>query len=346
MREVENDEAQASSAKATLDALEAFSGTVTDVQAVFSSRPWVGEVNELKAWFRSGAGDMAPQDRADQTIDEIARVVETDVAQKLSVAYSQAVKAAGGSTESLESLEPQIEALSGVVESIRGLRGARWWERVDLKDETAEMVTEDLDAQLQPLSRKVQRIVEALPQKIESQRAEAEQLRSKAEVERADADASLQAALDEILPSWIRGLITVEQMVWLYPGVIVVLVVYVLILGLSASQHFRDMADGMGLDPSSRRDPVVSSLWTMTDRGEKHTVMTYGAYLLFAVSMWVLYELGTRALINAPSRPLPLGVSLPTLVWIGRLTFVAAIATIVRSAVRVRGFTAPENAAS
>ena len=132
--------------------------------------------------------------------------------------------------------------------------------------------------------------------------------------------------MDRIIPEWIRGLITVGQMVKIYPAGIVILVLYVLVLAFSASEHYHYMLEGLRMEEFSRIDPALSSLWTLTDRGKLHTATTYGAYLLFIACMWTLYELGLRELIKGLEGTDTTVIK--RLAWVGRVVLAAGIARI------------------
>ena len=100
----------------------------------------------------------------------------------------------------------------------------------------------------------------------------------------------LEAELQTILPQWLRGLVTTEQVLQLLPVGLLIAAMYVFYVGLSLTRHFSIYADGKEFEKSVKADPVMSSVWTLIPRGRGGTVLTVAAYILFFIVAWLLLE--------------------------------------------------------
>ena len=98
--------------------------------------------------------------------------------------------------------------------------------------------------------------------------------------------------MEKILPEWIRGMISVEQMVQLFPFIVVVLAAYALSIALGVASHYKFLARELNFVEAGRTDPSLSSLWTLTYRGKSGTLQTVGVYTIFFLAMWFFFESG------------------------------------------------------
>lgn len=312
--------------------LENFEGTLSEVERVIEDRPWEKEVRNLRRWFINGGITEAraiKEQQADQTVDAIGEIVRSEVTKKLAEASRPLDPEAFGDLRELaaglQQLKKQTDALPRTVSSVTDLKETDWWFTLAGKEETIERVTQEVTARVQPIANTVPQLKDQVGQKIQKVQEEIDRLNEESE-KNEEKISELQDKMDRILPEWIRGLIPVGQMVKIYPAVIVILVLYVLVLAFSASEHYNYMREGLRTEESSPVDPALSSLWTLTDRGKLHSAMTCGAYLLFIGCMWALYELGLRELIKGLEGTNTTATE--RLAWVGRIVFAAGIAVI------------------
>jgi len=99
--------------------------------------------------------------------------------------------------------------------------------------------------------------------------------------------------MQQIMPEWLRGLISVEQMVQLYPLIMMGLVLYTVGNGLSLTRHYLVIAQERGWSFEEASDPAYSSLWTLSYRGLTATLFTVVTYLGLIIAFWFFYEQGS-----------------------------------------------------
>ncbi len=163
----------------------------------------------------------------------------------------------------------------------------------------------------------------------------------------------LSDTLDSILPEWIRGMVTPEEMILLHPTVLLCLLA---LLGLKAHLIRRSFLRVRGKiypDGAYHRDPALSSLWTITCRGRFGTLRTVVVLIAGSTSLWWIFEIAsTRSLEWSRGHPdgewtsiLP---SPATTLLLGRAAFALAAVGIVWWVLRDRrrepapGTAAPE----
>jgi hypothetical protein len=99
-------------------------------------------------------------------------------------------------------------------------------------------------------------------------------------------------ALKQALPSWARGLLSADNMVVLYPWILIGIAIFLVATALRSAHHFRAMADSEGWTVEERRDPLLSTLWTLVPRGRVGTAVTFVNYTwIFGVLGICLYRL-------------------------------------------------------
>jgi len=142
----------------------------------------------------------------------------------------------------------------------------------------------------------------------------------------------LDAEMNKILPNWISGIITVNQMM-LYPFLIIGIVIYMAIITFELTRHYRIMAKGLNISDATQSDAALSSLWTLTYRGRLGTFKTVAIYVGFVILMWYFYENGFvifQKWQNAESNGLLNHTGLNIVLWAGRLILLALLIAIVK----------------
>lgn len=99
--------------------------------------------------------------------------------------------------------------------------------------------------------------------------------------------------MQQIIPEWLRGLMSVEQMVQLYPLIMIGLVLYIVGNGLSLTRHYLVIANERNWSIEDASDPAYSSLWTLSYRGLAATLLTVLTYLGLIIAFWFFYEQGS-----------------------------------------------------
>jgi hypothetical protein len=153
-----------------------------------------------------------------------------------------------------------------------------WWITRDQKDDTASAIGRELTWILRDAAADAAKIETEVAA---TARDKAEKVN---EAQRA-VDAllkELQTVMNRALPAWARGILDLKQLLILYPWLLAAIAIYLITTALRASRHFHAMADGEGWSAEERRDPVLSTAWTLTSRGlagSIATVATYGSVL-------------------------------------------------------------------
>ena len=94
------------------------------------------------------------------------------------------------------------------------------------------------------------------------------------------------------MPQWVKGMITVEQMVQIYPLITLGVALYIFTLGLALTGHYRIIASDMKWSSEESSDPTYSSVWTLTFRGVFGTALTLAIYLTTFACLWFFFEHG------------------------------------------------------
>lgn len=242
------------------------------------------------------------QNRADAALDDMAHEVRQFVIKPLQGLMSEETARYPELGQALRDLETHTQQW---VAQRKGKRD--WWRTVQRKDQSVHALDDGLAAAL-ARARSEMLAVEA---DLRGREAKAKAAMAKKNQQIAEVRERLtkfQSALDDMLPSWIRGLITAEQMVALFPGMLVLIVAYVFALSASLSEHFECWADRAAISEADRRSPATSTLWTLTHRGRLHTFLSYGCYLGFFIGMALLYDAAvhefhtTHALVGGNNR--------------------------------------------
>lgn len=293
--------------------LEARAGLVERLQALASVRATVEEAgwesHREALVVRLEAGSVQdPQAEADAALQAMAAEFQETVVGPLEDLEGPGGGGPGGEGALARILTARIDAV------IEDSRGTDWYRAgsgasTRLEDELQSLRTDAIEALV--------RLRNGVSAQMELTTEQSETLSAQL----ADADAAAQSRLDGAIPSWARGLVSVELMVRIYVLVILGLALFLVGSGVSAAGHFQAMADGHGVSAESRGDPVLSSPWTLTWRGAGGTAATVLTYLGVLGGLWLCLTLGMAAVGDDGL------LARPT--WLPHSIMLLAVATVV-----------------
>ncbi|TAL01699.1 MAG: hypothetical protein EPO07_08070 [Verrucomicrobia bacterium] len=205
------------------------------------------------------------QERADQTITDVATAVDLAVIKPL----QDLADGLRGTNDLAVPLTQSADKMRGIVAQWKDkhLGDSKWWESRHSKDDKIQSFTNDLRKSSDDLARELKAHEKAVEQKQaeladSATAAEHEQTELKARTEKLDSE------LQSLLPEWLRGLLGVEKMLQLYPLALLLLLGVIGVKVALVRYHFSFVKAANELDSESLRDPATSSLWTLTYRGQ------------------------------------------------------------------------------
>jgi hypothetical protein len=142
--------------------------------------------------------------------------------------------------------------------------------------------------------------------------------------------ADLNVKMQKLLPDWLRDLVLPEEMLQLYPLILLGLTGVIAVKAGLLRRHYLVVREGKRLGGLALRDGAVSSLWTLVYRGALGSAATCAMYFGGTALLWWLFERGSSLaahwLSAQPAAAWP-GVRdwLPVIRWLGRGLFAGAI---------------------
>ena len=260
-------EAQQQQASDEIERVKAFEDRLGAISRAVELAAWSRHKDELIQRFRSGAVADA-QAEADRTVHLIAAQVRAEVLEPLEAAVTE-TGISGTPAEHPAHLQVVIDDWE------RQMVGQSWYRTRERKEQT---ITE-LGTTLETIQHEARKLLAEVLHSVDAARKDAVQsqaeLASAIEAERQE----IQQALDEAIPAWAEGLMSVERMVPLYPWIMAALAAYLVASALVAAHHYHAMAKAEGWSPEDRCDPLLTSIWTLTWRGPVGTAVTVLCYL-------------------------------------------------------------------
>ena len=271
--------------------LNELQNTFVSVQKVIEKSPWDANKNKLIRDYR----EMNQSDRdismdeyqakADATVKSIGKMVVDSVSTPL-----QGFLEEGFIANNSPSLYKSLKELPEVVATwTNQYKGEVWYRTLDDKNETVAGLTAALNEQLADISTEIDYADRMAKEQQRQLANRIETLQQEIDLEAKSLPEKLDAEMSKILPNWIGGIITFEQIMW-YPFIVIGIVIYGIMLAFSLSKHYHFMIQGLQISDTSQGDAALSSLWTLTDRGKLGTIMT--CYLGFIGLMWYFFEQG------------------------------------------------------
>lgn len=282
-------EAQQVEAETELARLEAVAASLEAISGVVEAAAWGRHQEELAQRFRSGAV-TAPQQEADQTIQKIAAEVRSEVLDPLA-----AVVATPGLSAPLADHPARMQAVIERWE--QSYLGQRWYQTVREKERTVV----ELDATIGSLQQEARQLLEELQHSVDAERARSQRAQADLVAKIETMREAIGRSLDESIPAWAKGLVSVERMVSIYPWILVGIAIYLVGCALVSERHFHGMASAAGWSQLERSDPLLSSVWTLTWRGAASTALTLCSYL--AVLAGLAYFLNRSIALGGAGHP-------------------------------------------
>lgn len=236
----------------------------------------------------------AAQERADATVNEIAELVRNRVVGPLERLLGDSEQ-----TQLGQALVPIVQRLEdGMMAWNRALLAdAHWYRTVARKDS----VVRGLNEELETYQRDFRRASTAARERLSASIGERKRLLRviKAEIQALEkTTAHLAEVLDTALPEWIRGFVSPQQMIQLYPPALVLLVIVLVFKTGRARRHFLTVRDHRYPDGAYRQDAALSSTWTLVYRGVTGTLVTAVAFIGCALLLLWFFEGGTAAALE------------------------------------------------
>ncbi len=314
----------------SITAIDDFKQTLGAVQITIREQPWMKEkdklIRTLAGINRRGEGNWQRyQEEADNTVRVIGAQVNEMVVKPLNEFLPDYPQVAVLMPE----LYTELKTLPMTIQEwIRRNLGKRWYRTLESKMERVETISRDLQVKLDTINSKISMEKPNLVRKRKELTQEITRMENKADIQAKEKLLkTLEARMDKIMPEWIRGLISLHQMIQYYPLIILGSVIYVLALAVSLNSHYNSMAAVRKITQAAKTDPIFSSLWTLTYRGHS-TILTIASYIGFVAAMWILFEMGSdifaKWLIEEGEGFLG-NDSLKIIRWIGRCILAATV---------------------
>ncbi len=318
--------------------LEKIQSTLEDIEDVIVQAPWNVEKNKLINFFTMRiTGDPQwsrdPKDEANDTITNIANGVRENIVKPL----EEATAAITG----LDGLATYPNKINAAINSweTKHFNNTDWYATLGAKSETMDQMSAALSEFQAEAVDAVEKIAADIGPRIEKIKEDKTNILANIK----SADTRREAALNQILPSWATDLISVKNMMDLYPWILVAIAAYFVGNGLIAAQHFHGMADEENWSAAERSDPLLSSPWTLTWRGFAGTAVTLVSYLaVLAALAYCLYrslnppESTVASVLTIPSDAAATAPSATLLIALAYGLFVAAFLLVVITPLRRR----------
>ncbi|MCP5524441.1 MAG: hypothetical protein H7A46_23165 [Verrucomicrobiales bacterium] len=252
------------------------------------------------------AGSVDPLLR-EQTIGRFAgeasntvQLISSDIRQQVLAPLAQRTRDLGGS----ESLDQAVTDMDRILVDwqTHAATSADWWQTVQGKESVIGAIGDSLEQSrvrleetLKAESERLEAGVKAEARRVRelsAQETDAEAARQQHAGERA----ALEQALDDLLPSWLRGLVSIENLFQGFPLALLGLAVFVAFKLLSVRRHFSWVQRANKLSGAALADPATSTLWTLTWRGPGGSLATAAGLMAFVLLSWALFEVGWREL--------------------------------------------------
>ena len=282
--------------------------------------------------------DRRVQAEADEKVRRIFQWVDDDFLQPL----ERLLREDPGAGRVLPALPSSLaRTRSDMDDWVRRHLGNRtWYETIQQKDRELSELTAFLRQRQEGLLRLVreqQKVLEPKKQAL----AERQQLAQAQAAGIRKTLGDLNTQMQKLLPDWLRDLVLPEEMLQLYPLILLGLAGVIAVKAGLVRHHYLVVREGKKLGELTLRDGAVSSLWTLVYRGALGSAATCAMYLGGTALLWWLFERGSSLaahwLSGQPAAAwAAAGNWLPVVQWFGRALFVGAILGTVGTIVRDR----------
>ncbi|MBT8102991.1 MAG: hypothetical protein KJO95_08475 [Gammaproteobacteria bacterium] len=252
--------------KAELDTIANLQQQLGGLTERIAEQPWTDEIEGLKLDFREGRV-TEPRSHSNSVLNKIAKDLRDQI-----VAPLRAATAPFADDHPLADIPGEVD--DAIANWLDEYSSTDWWLTTGRKDDTAEAIGTELDLLLYQAAEKAKKIAGELEEKAA---LKAQEVRD-AESALAALVENLEAVMNRALPTWARGILSVQQLIIIFPWLLAGIAILLITTALRSSRHFHAMADGEGWSAEERRDPVLSTAWTVTPRGQVGSLASLATY--------------------------------------------------------------------
>jgi hypothetical protein len=267
------------------------------------------------------AVQQVAQDRADATISDIATMID----RKITTPVSQLVQMAAAQGVPAEGLLSTVQNLKAGMGAWRDslLPDEEWYRTVSAKMSIVDGLKQELDNYQREFQSAAGGQREEVRQKADELGGRVTAIQNEvAGLERETK--RLSGVLEKSLPEWLQGEISPQDMIQLYPGVLLLLIGFLALKAHNVRKSYRTVRDELYPQGEHRQNPALSSVWTLVQRGRSGTALTGTVFGGGALLFWWFFERGSsQALSWIPAHPQETWNN--ALPWIGRLLPVGRI---------------------
>lgn len=254
---------------------------------------------ELEPAFRAALDGRAIA-LADEAVERIVALVREVVRQPVASVLERFPALAG----ELPQIGPALDELGATLDRWRQehLERRDWYATVDAK----EREINDLGAVLDAWGRRVTGAVGPAKERLEATATSAAQQITALGAERTrleTARGAFEASVQSLLPGWIRGFVTVPELVRFLPFILVTLAGLIAAGAALVRHHHLKSRDELYPEPQQRRDPALSSCWTLADRGFAGTLWSSISWCAVAAAWWLATSIALRCAAAAWNDP-------------------------------------------
>lgn len=288
--------------KESLRQVRDFEEVVSDTRATVERAPWQSHKVELIDSFRRMQADQpGPQEEYQQLADQAVRNIAKDVRQAM-LPLQDAANANSGLRMDI----PDIQvATNEVVRSIdnweESTLGKRWYGTIPEKDYELRILNRNVEGELQSVAGRVTNSIDTLSAEIQvaqEELAEEYRLLEQEDEQKSKVLEELEEEMQSVLPRWVRGLIGVEDMVQLFPFIVLGIAFYLLFSAIKLTGNYKWIAARRNWSPQEQNDPLYSSSWTLIYRGPLGTATTGGLYVIVFALSWFFAREGGNILLE------------------------------------------------
>lgn len=264
--------------------LKAIENTLVEIERDIrkTPAPWDDDIKTLVDHCQGGCPSDT-QAIADGVIENIA----VELGELIVVTFSNAIDDANFDSETHNELAQHATDIERAIEGWKNDKLATVWYRTpEMKSQTAaqagnlvQLSAQEAENKLGDLSQAAMSAVRDTTAAMEEKQNGLNEKEVKLDSEVKEKNETIKHAMNRALPGWATGLFTVEDMIKNYPWILISLIVFMLANAWNAGRHFRGMADAEGWSIDDRSDPLLSSPWTLTWRGNKGSAVTAIYYL-------------------------------------------------------------------
>jgi uncharacterized protein YukE len=238
--------------------------------------------------------EEAAQKRADTTINKIAKLVENKVVGPLKELVEDS-----GQAELGEAFDPVFESLEeGMAKWTPALLAdSDWYRTAERKDSVVRGLEKVLATYQRNFGETSNAERNRLKENIKTLAGRLQDIKAKIEMHNNEIK-QLNEVLNTALPGWIRGLVSLEQVIQLYPPALVFLALVLVFKASTARHHFVTVRDHFYPDGAYWRDAALSSMWTLVYRGVTGTLVTAVTFVGCAVLLLLLFDWATDAALE------------------------------------------------